>query len=411
MHPLRSLIAGAVAVSAGITLTPSTASDAKAAPQPSISTVDSKPANSPTNAWGTFPGGERIEVWTEARVDGAWSKSQERTTRQDGSYAIPLTYGHGSAGEYTFRVGGKYPDGRVVYTDPATLTRLGNPTAAHTGERHVGVASRVWGSVDEAETQPVWTEVKLPDGRWSRSQRATLNADGEYHLRLTYGKNTPGKYQYRVGTRHDDGTVAYSSPFSFTRFGGSATANAASTAMVGATANAWGRFADGEGIEVWTEAKLPDGRWSRSRSGKTNKSGGYTLPLTYGASSEGTRSFRVAGRYPDGHVARTNVVQLRRVGGTSAGSSMKYTWMRQAGIPSSDWVYADKIVTRESGWNPRAVNRSSGACGLPQAYPCRKLGPNWADPVHALKWQYSYVKSRYGGYKAAYVFWQRHRWY
>lgn len=316
MHPLRSLIAGAVAVSAGITLTPSTASDAKAAPQPSISTVDSKPANSPTNAWGTFPDGERIEVWTEARVDGAWSKSQERTTRQDGSYAIPLTYGHGSAGEYTFRVGGKYPDGRVVYTDPASLTRLGNPTASHTGERHVGVASRVWGSVDEAATQPVWTEVKLPDGRWSRS-----------------------------------------------------------------------------------------------RSGKTNKSGGYTLPLTYGASSEGTRSFRVAGRYPDGHVVRTNVVQLRRVGGTSAGSSMKYTWMRQAGIPSSDWVYADKIVTRESGWNPRAVNRSSGACGLPQAYPCRKLGPNWADPVHALKWQYSYVKSRYGGYKAAYAFWQRNRWY
>lgn len=92
-------------------------------------------------------------------------------------------------------------------------------------------------------------------------------------------------------------------------------------------------------------------------------------------------------------------------------SGGKYDWMRAAGIPESQWQYVDYIVSRESGWNPRAVNRSSGACGLVQALPCSKLGSNWSDPVHALKWQYSYVKSRYGGYAGAYSFWQRNHWY
>ena len=96
---------------------------------------------------------------------------------------------------------------------------------------------------------------------------------------------------------------------------------------------------------------------------------------------------------------------------TSTRSGGKYDWMRAAGIPESQWQYVDYIVSRESGWNPRARNRSSGACGLVQALPCSKLGANWADPVHALRWQYSYVKSRYGGYAGAYSFWQRNHWY
>lgn len=98
-------------------------------------------------------------------------------------------------------------------------------------------------------------------------------------------------------------------------------------------------------------------------------------------------------------------------GGSSNRTGTKYDWMRAAGIPESQWQYVDYIVGRESGWNPRAVNSSSGACGLVQALPCSKLGANWADPVHALKWQYSYVQSRYGGYAGAYSFWLSNHWY
>ena len=89
----------------------------------------------------------------------------------------------------------------------------------------------------------------------------------------------------------------------------------------------------------------------------------------------------------------------------------KYDWMRAAGIPEDQWQYVDYIVTKESGWNPNAKNPSSGACGLAQAYPCSKLGPNWNDPVVALRWQYNYVNGRYGGYAGAYKFWRANRWY
>lgn len=85
--------------------------------------------------------------------------------------------------------------------------------------------------------------------------------------------------------------------------------------------------------------------------------------------------------------------------------------MRAAGIPESQWVYVDYIVSKESSWNPLAVNRSSGACGLAQALPCSKIPGDWRDPVNALKWQFGYVTARYGGYYGAYQFWVANRWY
>lgn len=93
------------------------------------------------------------------------------------------------------------------------------------------------------------------------------------------------------------------------------------------------------------------------------------------------------------------------------GGGTKEQWMAAAGIPKSDWRYVDYIVSRESEWNPSAVNSSSGACGLVQALPCSKLGSSWSNPVHALKWQYKYVNERYGGYSGARSFWVANRWY
>lgn len=93
-------------------------------------------------------------------------------------------------------------------------------------------------------------------------------------------------------------------------------------------------------------------------------------------------------------------------------SGTKQEWMMAAGIPESEWTYVDYIVTRESTWKPNAVNTSSGACGLAQALPCAKTGcANYADPVCSLKWQHGYVKSRYGSYANAYVFWSKNHWY
>lgn len=89
--------------------------------------------------------------------------------------------------------------------------------------------------------------------------------------------------------------------------------------------------------------------------------------------------------------------------------------MRRAGIPASWFDAINFIVTHESGWNPHATNKSSGAYGLPQALPGSKMasaGNDWqSNPVTQLKWMKEYVSSRYGGGPGAAAFWKSHNWY
>ncbi len=93
------------------------------------------------------------------------------------------------------------------------------------------------------------------------------------------------------------------------------------------------------------------------------------------------------------------------------GGGTKTEWLAASTIPTESWGYADYMVTRESGWNPNAVNRSSGACGLAQALPCSKIAGNPYDPVTALNWMSGYVTGRYGGWEQAYAFWITNHWY
>jgi soluble lytic murein transglycosylase-like protein len=85
--------------------------------------------------------------------------------------------------------------------------------------------------------------------------------------------------------------------------------------------------------------------------------------------------------------------------------------MAAAGIAESDWGYVDYIVSHESGWNPNATNKSSGACGLVQALPCSKVPGNGYDPVDNLRWGTGYASSRYGGWAGAYAFWSKNHWW
>ncbi len=93
------------------------------------------------------------------------------------------------------------------------------------------------------------------------------------------------------------------------------------------------------------------------------------------------------------------------------GGGSKTDWLAASAIPQDQWGYADFMVQKESGWNPNAMNTSSGACGLAQALPCSKLGPNWNNPVVALNWMNGYVNGRYGGWQGAYSFWVKNHWY
>lgn len=78
--------------------------------------------------------------------------------------------------------------------------------------------------------------------------------------------------------------------------------------------------------------------------------------------------------------------------------SGKTEWLKESGIPESDWDNVDAIVAPESGWNPTAQNPNSTAYGLAQfldatwgAVGCQKT----SDPVQQLKCADKYVKQRY----------------
>ena len=51
---------------------------------------------------------------------------------------------------------------------------------------------------------------------------------------------------------------------------------------------------------------------------------------------------------------------------------------------------------RESNWNPKAHNKSSGAHGIPQALPGKKMGKGWRTDAHVqIRWGLKYIKGRY----------------
>jgi hypothetical protein len=81
----------------------------------------------------------------------------------------------------------------------------------------------------------------------------------------------------------------------------------------------------------------------------------------------------------------------------------------ERGWIDEQWDALYSIWTNESHFNPMAVNRSSGACGIPQAYPCAKL-PGFA-PLNAdaqIRWGLDYIAKRYGTPVSAWAYWRAH---
>lgn len=74
-----------------------------------------------------------------------------------------------------------------------------------------------------------------------------------------------------------------------------------------------------------------------------------------------------------------------------------------------------KLWQAESRWRVTATNKSSGAYGIPQAYPADKMasaGDDWkTNPLTQVKWGLGYIESRYKTACNAWSFFQQHRWY
>lgn len=82
----------------------------------------------------------------------------------------------------------------------------------------------------------------------------------------------------------------------------------------------------------------------------------------------------------------------------------------QFGFGADQWDPLNRLWTKESGWNPNAVNPSSGAMGIPQA-----LGHGnvfaLGDAPAQIKWGLNYIKDRYGTPAAAWAHSQATNWY
>jgi hypothetical protein len=75
----------------------------------------------------------------------------------------------------------------------------------------------------------------------------------------------------------------------------------------------------------------------------------------------------------------------------------------------------DKLWTKESGWNPKALNSASGAYGIAQATPGSKMasvGADWKTSVETqVKWGLGYIKDRYDTPCKAWAKSQSSGWY
>jgi hypothetical protein len=74
-----------------------------------------------------------------------------------------------------------------------------------------------------------------------------------------------------------------------------------------------------------------------------------------------------------------------------------------------------KLWNRESGWRTNAHNKSSGAHGIPQSLPGKKMasmGADWkSNPETQIKWGLKYIKGRYKTPCNALGHSNQHNWY
>jgi hypothetical protein len=94
--------------------------------------------------------------------------------------------------------------------------------------------------------------------------------------------------------------------------------------------------------------------------------------------------------------------------------------MAKALVTKHGWSAAqfnclDQLWTKESGWDPRNQNGGSGAYGIPQSLPGRKMasfGSDWrTNPMTQIRWGLSYIADRYSTPCGAWAHSQRYNYY
>lgn len=114
--------------------------------------------------------------------------------------------------------------------------------------------------------------------------------------------------------------------------------------------------------------------------------------------------------------AKRKAEQAAAQGGTPAQNrALGLAMCSDAGFSQSQCADLVRLWERESSWNHRAQNSSSGAYGIPQSLPGSKMasaGADWrTNPRTQIKWGLSYIRDVYGNPSAAWGHSQSHGWY
>ncbi|WP_157074514.1 hypothetical protein [Janibacter corallicola] len=96
-------------------------------------------------------------------------------------------------------------------------------------------------------------------------------------------------------------------------------------------------------------------------------------------------------------------------------------WARQmafeAGYSDREWMCLHDLWLGESAWAWDSTNPESGAYGIVQALPPKKMasaGPDWrTNPITQMRWGIDYIEASYGDACSALQFWYEHdpHWY
>ncbi|MGX6602434.1 aggregation-promoting factor C-terminal-like domain-containing protein [Micromonosporaceae bacterium Da 78-11] len=174
-----------------------------------------------------------------------------------------------------------------------------------------------------------------------------------------------------------------------------------------AAARAWQRQAEGDAAEkAAAEAK--------AAAGKAHKLETKAIAAKAAEKEAAEKKKAEAATESGGPVSYTGPIPAscdEYSGSRAIGCSL----MLKAGFGIDQFPCLDKLWKKESGWNYRATNRSSGAYGIPQALPGSKMGSvagDWkSNPATQIKWGLGYIEGRYNTPCGAWSHSQNVGWY
>ena len=112
---------------------------------------------------------------------------------------------------------------------------------------------------------------------------------------------------------------------------------------------------------------------------------------------------------------QTQVKQTNVAYNKSELQSYAHSLVISYGWSEYDFECLVNLWNRESGWSPNAVNKRSGACGIPQSLPCNKMASHGSDyrtnGKTQIRWGLDYIKNRYGSPANAWAHSQQTGWY